>query len=682
MISPGNNPEKKFLWYLGAITIAGLLLRLNGIWSESITADEADTLWRIKQSPDLKTLLNVWVKCDGHPPFIHLLEYFWTKIFGISEGAVRFPFVLMGAGAIWFAGRIAQRWFGSGTAMAVAAGVAFLQFPLMYSQLARPYSPGLFFSMMLAWYWTKWFFSATPQKKDLVLFVIAGLGAAYSHYFSLLFAGMLGVAGLFFLRRETWKPYLLAGITIIILFLPYIKIFIYQLGVGGVGGTGGWLGKPTPGFLKEHVWFIFDESRPVVIISFALTLFTMIFQWKRPGKFHLLAFCSWFIPLAIGYVYSQKSPVLQNSVLLFSFPFLLMLLFAWIPPLEEWKRSRVLIISFSLVLLGYVTIYKPFHLTDHFGRLKELVSSTIEWRDNTWSKHADIVYNVDIPYFIEYNYEQLGEKPENVLATVNNGGKDLLVLKSMVQNSEAEFFIYGWSTRYSPPEALPIIREKFPYLVEQKTWFNSAVYLFTNLRALGHEENNKDFLFYSKNDFDPWNGPQGINKVAAGWTTGCTVFINDTFLLPVDTNRTHHLPVCCRNANEYILRLDSTCIYSPSLKMKVGDILKNPDNEILFTANMKLSDSNAVGVMVIEFYRDGKSIGWNGMESDSQIDLQEMDKWQRVYFGLRLPKDLKATDTVNFYCYSKNGKPLLLDYLEVKTLPGHKGIYGPRPDLK
>jgi hypothetical protein len=386
--------------------------------------------------------------------------------------------------------------------------------------------------------------------------------------------------------------------------------------------------------------------------------------------------------LAIGYVYSQKSPVLQNSVLLFSFPFLLMLLFAWIPPLEEWKRSRVLIISFSLVLLGYVTIYKPFHLTDHFGRLKELVSSTIEWRDNTWSKHADIVYNVDIPYFIEYNYEQLGEKPENVLATVNNGGKDLLVLKSMVQNSEAEFFIYGWSTRYSPPEALPIIREKFPYLVEQKTWFNSAVYLFTNLRALGHEENNKDFLFYSKNDFDPWNGPQGINKVAAGWTTGCTVFINDTFLLPVDTNRTHHLPVCCRNANEYILRLDSTCIYSPSLKMKVGDILKNPDNEILFTANMKLSDSNAVGVMVIEFYRDGKSIGWNGMESDSQIDLQEMDKWQRVYFGLRLPKDLKATDTVNFYCYSKNGKPLLLDYLEVKTLPGHKGIYGPRPDLK
>jgi hypothetical protein len=116
--------------------------------------------------------------------------------------------------------------------------------------------------------------------------------------------------------------------------------------------------------------------------------------------------------------------------------------------------------------------------------------------------------------------------------------------------------------------------------------------------------------------------------------------------------------------------------------MKVGDILKNPDNEILFTANMKLEDTAAVGILVIEFQRDGKQLYWNGIESSTQIDLLDKWKWQNVYFGLRLPKGLRSTDTVSFYCYSKNGKPLLLNSLDVKTLKGHPGIYGPRPDLQ
>lgn len=679
MPSAQNNPDKKFLWYLGAITVAGFLLRLNGIASESITADEADTLFRIHASPDLKTLLNVWVRGDGHPPFIHLLEYFWTKIFGISEGAVRFPFILMGAGAIWFAGRIARLWFGTGTAIAVAACVAFLQFPLMYSQLARPYSPGLFFSMMLAWYWSKWFFGEEKNKKDLIAFALAAALAAYTHYFSLLFAGIVGLTGFFFIRRDTWKPYLLACLGAGALFLPYLGIFFYQLGVGGVGGTGGWLGKPTPAFFADHAWFIFDESRPILALAFALSIFTILFTRTRPGKFHLLAFVFWITPLLTGYLYSQKSPVLQNSVLLFSFPFLLMLMFAWIPPLEKWKWAKRVTIGFASLLLVYVTVYKPFHLTDHFGRLRELVESTVEWKSAMWSKNADIVYNVDIPYFIEYNYQQLGITPDHVLSTMNNGGKDLLQLKNMVQNSQADFFIYGWSTRYSPPEALSIIQEKFPYLVEQKLWFNSAVYLFTRLHELGKPELKQDLPFYSKNNFDP----PSVDKQKfrnAKWTKSCTVFYDDSSFIPVDTIPLHHLPVCCRPS--YILRLDSTCIYSSSLKMQVGDILKNPDNEILFTANMKLEDSTAVAVMVIQFERDGKQLYWNGMESDSQIDMLEMDKWQHVYFGLRLPKDLKLSDTVNFFCYTKNGKPVLLDYLEVETLPGHKGIYGPRPDFK
>ena len=80
--------------------------------------------------------------------------------------------------------------------------------------------------------------------------------------------------------------------------------------------------------------------------------------------------------------------------------------------------------------------------------------------------------------------------------------------------------------------------------------------------------------------------------------------------------------------------------------------------------------------------RDGKQLHWNGRESIGQVDRSEWHDWQNVYFGLQLPNDLRLTDTVNFYCYSKNGLPVLIDYLDVKTVKGHPDIYGPRLDLQ
>ncbi|CAN5188997.1 hypothetical protein BH09BAC5_BH09BAC5_04240 [soil metagenome] len=685
--------DRKFLLLLGVITLVGFLLRLHGLWSESITADEADTLYRIHQSKNLNVLLDTWVRHDGHPPFIHLLEYFWTKLFGISEGAVRFPFVLMGTGAIWFAGRIANKFFGSGAGISTAAAVAFLQLPLMYSQLARPYSPGLFFSMALVWYWSCWIFADKPQRKYLILFVITATGAVYSHYFSLLFAGLVGLAGFFFLRKGMWISYLLAGVCIVLLFLPYIGIFLFQLNAGGVGGPGGWLGKPTPAFFADHIWFIFDSSRIILFSALVLGLSSLIFFFKRPGKFHLLVLFLFLTPLLIGYFYSLKSnPVLQNSVLLFSFPFFIMFLFSWIPPMENYKFGKFGSIGIAFLFLAYVTIYEPFHLTDHFGRLKELVSSATDWQEEYGAKNVDIIYNADIPYFIEYNYGQLGKTPQNILTTVNNGGRDLIELRNMVQNSDAMFFVYGWSTKYSPPEALPIIMEKFPYLIEKKLWFNSAVYLFSKLSAISKEKNEN--IFNSKNDFSPAStfsvtvtDSTNSHSPEANWSAQCKVELRDSSVLSVlDSMKNVKVPYTYSwrflKPMNYDAQLDSSCIYSSSLKMKVGDILKNPDNEILFTANIKVEDTSAIAVLVIQFERDGKQLYWNGMESSNQIDPMNIGKWQNIYFGLRLPGDLRKTDTVRFFCYTKNGKPVLLNWLDVKTLKGHSGIYGLRHDFE
>jgi hypothetical protein len=280
---------------------------------------------------------------------------------------------------------------------------------------------------------------------------------------------------------------------------------------------------------------------------------------------------------------------------------------------------------------------------------------------------------------IEYNYERLEERPVNVLSTVNNGGAELLEFRNMVQNSDAQFFVYGWSTKYSPPEILPIIREKFPYLIEKKCWFNSAIYCFSKLSAVAEKEQS-ELIFFSRDTFLTSGAfPLPDSSVSVkDWSAPCKLVKKDTStVLKRKAIRGNWKNVW----KPAYLVFDSACIYGPLLKMKVGDILKNPDNEILFTVNMKLLDTAPAAVLVIEFQRDGKQLYWNGMESAHQIENGEM-KFQNVYFGLRLPKDLRSTDTVSFYCYSKNGKPFLVDFLDVRTLKGHTGIYGPRADLQ
>ncbi len=684
MVQLEKNPDKKFLYILGTITLVGFLLRMNGIGSESVTADEASALFRLKFST-LSEMIKGGVQPDGHPAFTQILLWYCTKWFGISEFAIRLPFVLFGTGSIWLSGIVARKWFSSGTGIITASAMAFLQFPLMYSQLARPYAPGLFFTMLALYFWTKFVNNKSQSKKDIFGFGFAVALAAYSHYFSLLTTTLLAVSGIFFVAKEIRMRYLLACAIGVLLFVPHLSITLSQMEIGGIGGPGGWLGKPEPRFVLDHLKFIFDGSRGLMWFVFGICGISAIVFYKRPQKLQLLALALWVLPLLIGYFYStMKNPVLQDSVLLFSFPFLLMFLFSRFPEMELNKIAKIIPIVFSLTFLGYVTIYKPYRLMEHFGRLNDLVSYTTAWQERFGKKNVDVVYNVDGPFMIEYNYQRLNKKAINVLSTSNNGGNDLLELKNMVQNSNASFFVYGWSTKYSPLEILPIIKEKFPYLIRKELWYNSAIYCFAKSKNAGTVIES-DVMFHTINELDPEStySVKLDTKQNSKWLGGSKKFLEDSFLIKTDTiTSPYSYGWTQKLSSNYVELLDSSCLYSPSLKMKVGDILKNPDNEILFTIGMKQNFNSAVAVLVIQFDRDGKQLYWNGLESSTQMDLMEEGKWQNVYFGLRLPKDLLSTDTVSFFCYSKDGKPILLNYLDVQTLKGHTGIYGPRPDFE
>ncbi|HLG02169.1 MAG TPA: hypothetical protein VI731_01150, partial [Bacteroidia bacterium] len=564
-------------------------------------------------------------------------------------------------------GRIGGSWFSSGAGLAVAAGLAFLQFPLMYSQLARPYAPGLFFTMGCAWFWSQWIFGDHPRRKDLLYFILFATGAVYSHYFSLLMAGLIGILGLFFLRGKPWKNYLVACFLILLLFLPYTGIFIYQLTAGGVGGPGGWLGKPTPAFFGSHLWFIFDASRIILYGSMLLAFACLVFFFRRPGKFHALCLLLWAIPLLTGYFYSIKfNPVLQHSVLLFSFPFLLLFLFSWIPAIEKFRFAPLLPLGYAFALAAFVLVYRPYRLTNHFGRLKEIAAIAIETEKNYGKTNVACAFSVDYPFYVGYYFDRLNYQPSQVLSTVNNGWDELAPFRKLVENAKGDYFVYGWSTRFSPLEATEIIREKYPYLLEQKYWFNSAVFVFGKNIPARKAALPQPLLFASLNNYGSPASlftTQFVSKNALQWSVPCKPWTDDFAWKP------------SMEKNEL---LGSVCRFSSEARIPVRDVVQHPDHEIYLASRVKFADKAGKIRLVIEFERDGKQLYYNSIDSKTQVDAEKFNTWQMVYFGIRLPADLRSSDMLHVYIYTPDGKPALVDFIHLRSTPGHTGLYGVR----
>lgn len=164
----------------------------------------------------------------------------------------------MGIASVMLVYVIARRWYGEWPALLPTAMLAVTQFTVYYSVIARPYIAGLFLMLCMLYCWTRILLDKEYKLHWLALLALSAAGCAYTHYFCMLSAFLLGLAGLLFVDRQHWWHYLLACIGAVLLFLPHWGITSHQLfDLQGIGGAGGWLGKPTPSFLPSFLSFRF-----------------------------------------------------------------------------------------------------------------------------------------------------------------------------------------------------------------------------------------------------------------------------------------------------------------------------------------------------------------------------------------------------------------------------------------
>ncbi|TAL58374.1 MAG: glycosyltransferase family 39 protein [Bacteroidetes bacterium] len=468
--------EKENIIFASIILIA-FFMRIWNYGSWSFTHDELGAFVRLDYSSFSELIAQGIRDHDTHPAFTQLFIFLWEKMFGLSEASIRFPFILAGTGSVALLFYIAKKWFGLTAAYLSSLSLAILEFPVLYSQLARPYSFGLFFSLLTVWCWTRFLFESDHKVyRKAVYYGIATALCMLTHYFAFFFAMIIALTGFFFLKKETWKPYLLSGIIAIAVFLPHISVSLHQFSMGGIGE---WLAKPGRDFLWKYILYGLNDS-PLVVITIAIISMLSVLIYHLDisfSKFQAICVAWFLLPFLAGYYYSVEiNPVLQYSVLIFSFPFLLLFLFSFFKEYKE-KFNNLSYASLGIVLLFSTVIEKNFYKREDFGVFKEINRAVAEFQKKYGGENITTVLNTSSKDIFDFYFQQNNELIKFDFYAGDDSSYVADMLKK-VDECETPYFIYGWSNFRSPYEIPEIIKRKYPCIIYDEQHFNSQITLF------------------------------------------------------------------------------------------------------------------------------------------------------------------------------------------------------------
>lgn len=498
--------NRQYYWFLWFIIIVASFLRFWNFFEIPFTRDEFSALFRTRFA-SFSELIEKGIMPDGHPAGVQLFLYYWVKVVGFSEPWVKLPFIFMGLASIFLIWKIATEWFSEQVALWATASLAFMQYFVMYSQIARPYISGLFFTLLLALYWYRFLFYdnqiSKRINKNAIGYIIGATLCAYNHYFSFLMVVLIGILGLFYVSKKHLKYYIFSNLLIVILLIPHFKIYLYQFHLQGLG----WLGKPTLNFFINYFKYLSHFNVVVLFSGLAIFLGGVIYFLIIKQKFkkeHLITLYLAIAPAVIGYVYSIfRAPVLQISVLIFSAPFLILFIFSFLEKINR-KFNFILIILWSVLLLYslifsrdyYTNFYKSIY-SETFIKLKQV---------NNDSTLVLCGFNKDIgDYYIKkYNIKH----SSNIYYLHQLSPKELYQLFNYKNNK----YLFMSNVTNNLPHLFSLCHEYFPHMIFHYYFDQGEIRLFSkdsstlyssySFLSFNSFKETDNWLFNSKNLID------------------------------------------------------------------------------------------------------------------------------------------------------------------------------------
>ena len=476
-----HNASSKRMDYilLGVIMLVTAVLRLWKLGQVPFMHDEFSALLRTRFD-NFHDFIQQGIMPDSHPIGVEAFLWLWVRIFGWSEFWVKLPFALMGIGSVYLIYLIGRQWFNRKVGLFSAAFFAVSQFTVFYSQLARPYSAGLFFVLLMAYFWYKVVFGTKTTTKDYVGFALSAWACSLMQYFSLAQAGLIFLTGLFFLPKERRKAYWLSGIGAVVLFAPTLPIFWQQLFVSG--SIGGWLAAPKATFLLDFIQYTMNYSMLFMFFVGNIIIFPLILgkrsKQKNPLRWVGIA---WFVIIfAIAIVYSlTREPILQQSTLIFSFPFVIIVAFSMFGTrtLSPWETALEVAAILFAGTASLIMERRHYDLMYHQGF--DQIAVEMKSDREQYGDKIQFATKTEIGEAAEFYQEPLGIDERIVFNRIYTEDGDFVCEPKLSdfnrwlnEHHETPMLGFGW-TDYANPIWEATAVGNYPYLIEKKDWFTS-----------------------------------------------------------------------------------------------------------------------------------------------------------------------------------------------------------------
>lgn len=453
---------------LGVVLLVAAVLRLWKLGQVPFMHDEFSALFRLNYG-NFKDLIQQGVKLDGHPAGVQVFLYFWTKLVGWNAFWVKLPFALLGIGSVYLIYVIGRQWFNRKTGLLAAAFFAVSQYTVFYSQLARPYAPGLFFVLLMTYFWNKILFDVKKPTVGLGIgMALAAWLAALAHNFSAAQAGLIFLTGLFFLKKERRKFYWLSGIGAFLLYAPHLPIFYHQFFING--GVGGWLDKPSSSFLLDFFQYTMNYA-PLFIFNVGFfIIYPFILQKPEKRKLPIRwAAVAWFlITFLLAFVYSLlREPIIQFSTLLFCFPFLIIVVFSLFRN-NTMNYSQTVIAVLALLFIGSMSLIvnrRHYDLMYHQGYDQIALRMQQDNKQFEDIRFATFAESAKVPAF----YQDKTDVPNRVILDYSNNIGDF---RNWLREGDSELLGFAW-TDYAGPVWETQAVAYYPWMIHEDTWFTS-----------------------------------------------------------------------------------------------------------------------------------------------------------------------------------------------------------------
>ena len=469
-----------------------------------------------------------------------------------------------------------------------------------------------------------------------IAFIIAALGCVYTHYFAGLMCLIIYLTGFVFFKKINWFYYLLLGLGILIGFLPHVNIFIGHLKIGGVGGVGGWLAAPTRGYMGTYIFYALNNSDLVYLLIFGIFIgsFVKFRKTLELNKFHIISIC-WFIALYFsGFYYSVFiNPVMQFSILLFAFPFLITFLFSFIPTEVFNKINLVVLGLLTIALLFSTLIENKYYSKQHFGEFRKLAEKTIDYSKELGVNNVTRTINIHSPFYINYYLEKLNSKLDYKMFKISEP-EHFQELTKIVEESDASHFLHAWSTINNPPIIEQIITNKFHSVVSRDTFFNSGLVLYSK---------SNDAIFKLKKPLYSTLFSFEDQKVLKGE-------------YEIVNSRAHQ--------GSHSAAMDSLSEFGPTYRSLYNKITNEKGVFIQTEVWAMVDDTTGLNAdLVYSIESNGKSIFWRSTKFKTFIS--EPGKWSKIYLSYSVPNKLSGFEEIKIYVWKPGLHKLYLDNLKV-----------------